>query len=105
MGLIFEWLIAVIVFPVNMLVIIPAIVLYYTDYTWHANNVGWTIVGVALLLLGLVFTAWTTGLFARKGKGTAAPWCPPKNLIVEGPYAYVRNPMIISMFAMQNAEC
>jgi protein-S-isoprenylcysteine O-methyltransferase Ste14 len=43
-------------------------------------------------------------LFAHRGKGTAAPWNPPKKLVVEGPYAYVRNPMITSVFMMQIAE-
>ena len=29
-----------------------------------------------------------------EGKGTLAPWDPPRRLVVRGPYAYVRNPMI-----------
>ena len=28
------------------------------------------------------------------GKGTLAPWDPPRRLVVRGPYQYVRNPMI-----------
>jgi protein-S-isoprenylcysteine O-methyltransferase Ste14 len=32
--------------------------------------------------------------FAGEGEGTLAPWDPPRNLVVRGPYRYVRNPMI-----------
>lgn len=30
----------------------------------------------------------------REGAGTLAPWDPPRRLVVRGPCAYVRNPMI-----------
>ena len=32
--------------------------------------------------------------FVREGEGTLAPWDPPQQLVVHGPYRYVRNPMI-----------
>ncbi len=32
--------------------------------------------------------------FATDGRGTLAPWDPPRLLVVNGPYQYVRNPMI-----------
>jgi protein-S-isoprenylcysteine O-methyltransferase Ste14 len=43
-------------------------------------------------------------LFATKGRGTAAPWNPPKKLVVSGPYCHVRNPMITSVLTIQIAE-
>jgi protein-S-isoprenylcysteine O-methyltransferase Ste14 len=33
-------------------------------------------------------------LFHKKGKGTLAPWKPPRKLVISGPYRYIRNPMI-----------
>ena len=33
-------------------------------------------------------------LFGRQKKGFIAPWNPPAELIIAGPYRYVRNPMI-----------
>ncbi len=35
--------------------------------------------------------------FALRGKGTPAPIDPPKNLVIEGPYHVVRNPMYWSI--------
>jgi protein-S-isoprenylcysteine O-methyltransferase Ste14 len=35
--------------------------------------------------------------FARKGRGTLSPVDPPKELVVQGLYRYVRNPMYLSV--------
>jgi protein-S-isoprenylcysteine O-methyltransferase Ste14 len=40
-------------------------------------------------------------MLEKKGKGTLAPWSPPKELIVSGPYKYVRNPMISGVLFAQ----
>ncbi len=50
--------------------------------------------GIAFLILGLVFFATSLRRFATEGRGTLAPWDPPRALVVRGPYRYVRNPMI-----------
>jgi len=52
------------------------------------------VIGVAFLLLGLVFFTASLRRFATEGRGTLAPWDPPRELVVRGPYRYVRNPMI-----------
>ena len=44
--------------------------------------------------LGLGFFTASLHRFASKGHGTLAPWDPPRELVVRGPYRYVRNPMI-----------
>jgi protein-S-isoprenylcysteine O-methyltransferase Ste14 len=43
-------------------------------------------------------------LFVQVGRGTPAPWDPPQRLVVEGPYRYVRNPMISSALMMLAGE-
>jgi protein-S-isoprenylcysteine O-methyltransferase Ste14 len=102
--MILEWIKTIVILPLNVLVTIPALALYLTDYTWKPNHFFLIVLGSILLILGLSLAAWTMWLFANKGKGTAAPWNPPKKLVMEGPYAYVRNPMIASVFMMQIAE-
>jgi protein-S-isoprenylcysteine O-methyltransferase Ste14 len=50
--------------------------------------------GVLVLVLGLVLFASSLRRFATDGRGTLAPWDPPRSLVLRGPYRYVRNPMI-----------
>jgi protein-S-isoprenylcysteine O-methyltransferase Ste14 len=46
------------------------------------------------VVVGVLLFASTLRRFATEGKGTLAPWDPPRKLVVHGPYRYVRNPMI-----------
>jgi protein-S-isoprenylcysteine O-methyltransferase Ste14 len=62
------------------------------------------VAGLALMIAGLSGIAWTVSLFVRIGKGTLAPWSPTKRLVVIGPYAHVRNPMIMSVVAVLLGE-
>jgi protein-S-isoprenylcysteine O-methyltransferase Ste14 len=50
--------------------------------------------GVVVLGVGLVLFASSLRRFATEGQGTLAPWDPPRQLVVRGPYRFVRNPMI-----------
>jgi protein-S-isoprenylcysteine O-methyltransferase Ste14 len=62
------------------------------------------VLGVPLVAAGLVLWAWTVRLFARIGRGTLAPWDPTERLVVHGPYAHVRNPMITAVLAVLLGE-
>jgi len=55
-------------------------------------------VGVVLLAVGLVLWGWCVTLF-RRARGTPVPFNPPRELVVVGPYAWVRNPMLTGVFA------
>ncbi len=50
--------------------------------------------GVVVLGAGLALFAWSLFFFWTRGRGTLAPWDPPRAFVAEGPYRYVRNPMI-----------
>lgn len=57
-----------------------------------------SVIGVALLAGGVMLWAWCVVLFWR-AKGTPVPFNPPLELVVVGPYAWVRNPMLTGVFA------
>lgn len=92
-------LFAILVLPVTMTILIPRWLLagYGINRMWPADSAAGMIARTAggiTFLIGLALFAWCLYLFAARGKGTLAPWDPPRKLVVSGPYRYVRNPMI-----------
>lgn len=53
--------------------------------------------GALLLGVGLVVLLWCVHDFVVIGRGTLAPWDPPRRLVVVGLYRYVRNPMYVGV--------
>ena len=95
---IFRHLLAIGVLPFTMAVLIPL---------WLARRdgivpgigtspaeIGAQLAGVLLLVVGFLLFLASLRRFATEGRGTLAPWDPPRALVVRGPYRYVRNPMI-----------
>ena len=52
--------------------------------------------GVLLLAAGVALMLWCWRDFAVRGRGTPAPFDPPRRLVIAGPYRYVRNPMYLA---------
>lgn len=57
------------------------------------------LIGLFLLAVGLPLWAWCILAFKR-ARGTPVPFNPPQELVVVGPYAWIRNPMTIGVFTV-----
>ena len=100
---------AIIILPGTALVFVPGAILWLSAGSPEAITLAGSAqprfwIGVLLAGTGLVFAAWTVRLFLKVGKGTPAPWAPPKKLVVRGPYRHVRNPMLTGVNLMLGAE-
>jgi protein-S-isoprenylcysteine O-methyltransferase Ste14 len=60
--------------------------------------------GIPLFLAGVALDYWCLWLFIFQGRGTALPLDPPQELVVSGPYKYVRNPIVVGVLAMLLGE-
>jgi len=56
--------------------------------------------GLLVMAVGMALLIWCVRDFYVAGKGTLAPWDPPKKLVVVGLYRLVRNPMYVSVLLL-----
>jgi protein-S-isoprenylcysteine O-methyltransferase Ste14 len=101
---------AITLLPGTAAVVVPAIILIAGE----SPSIGWglegalaalpVLFGLVLISPGLALWVWTLRLFIRRGKGTLAPWDPPRHLVVAGPYSRVRNPMITAVLTVLIGE-
>jgi protein-S-isoprenylcysteine O-methyltransferase Ste14 len=91
-------LLSIAILPFTVTIVIPSWLARRFHVTFAMPTTAVEIVllllGAACLGVGLLLFAASLRQFAVRGKGTLAPWDPPKHLVVDGPYRYVRNPMI-----------
>jgi protein-S-isoprenylcysteine O-methyltransferase Ste14/pimeloyl-ACP methyl ester carboxylesterase len=52
---------------------------------------------LVLLVPGIALLLWCVRDFFVAGKGTLAPWDPPRHLVASGPYRVSRNPMYVGV--------
>ena len=88
---------------VIFLFLLPAAVYYVEGVvglgSYRFGSAVWQGVGVGLFVVGWVLAYASAGFMVVKGKGTPLPADCPRELVVAGPYRYVRNPMAMGSFA------
>jgi protein-S-isoprenylcysteine O-methyltransferase Ste14 len=78
-----------------VLVYLPARVLTVAGVTRPPRLGPPQIAGMVVVAAGAALAIWSILAFALLGRGTPAPFDPPRRLVARGPYRYVRNPMYL----------
>lgn len=88
--LLFQAVLAFLALPGIVAFLVPLAVLAPGDTRVHPSSLLFLVPGIAVLL-------WCVQEFYRSGKGTLAPWTPPKYLVTSGLYRFSRNPMYVAV--------
>jgi protein-S-isoprenylcysteine O-methyltransferase Ste14 len=78
-----------------LLVFLPTRVLSWSGIREPTVFGIWQIAGTIVATLGAAIAVWCILTFVFVGKGTPAPFDPPRRLVIRGPYRMVRNPMYL----------
>jgi protein-S-isoprenylcysteine O-methyltransferase Ste14 len=90
------------ILPVTVTGVVPIALIAATG-AWHGLEPAYAVAGALFYLAGLTMLVFTTRLFALH-HGSLAPWNPPTEMVVVGPYRHSRNPMISGVYAMLLGE-
>ena len=88
----FRAVIAFLALPAVVGGLFPWLLLGSDGWRMPGNIFGWPI-----LLSGAGILLWCVRDFYVTGKGTLAPWDPPKKLVIVGLYRFMRNPMYVGV--------
>ena len=94
---------AFLIFPLNVMGVIPSFLIWCSRpggilerFPYDFNSLKF-IAGTLLVSSGLGLCWKTVSLLTEVGEGTPAPFDPPRKLVIEGPYIYLRNPMMVGV--------
>ena len=101
---------AFLIFPLNVMGVIPSFMIWCSRsggilerFPCDFNSLKF-IAGTLLVASGLGLCWKTVSLFTEVGEGTPAPFDPPRKLVIEGPYIYLRNPMMVGVWLVLFGE-
>ena len=72
--------------------LVPWLLFGNDPWKMRGTSLGWPVV-----LFGALVLMWCVFDFYRIGRGTLAPWDPPKKLVILGLYRFMRNPMYVGV--------
>ena len=78
-----------------LLVLVPARILERSGIVRPVELGAVEYAGLIVGVAGGALALWCIVTFALVGRGTPAPFDPPRKLVAQGPYRYVRNPMYV----------
>ena len=84
-------LLAFLALPGTVAYLVPLFVIDRPD----EQSVNW--MGFAIAAAGTSLLLWCVREFYVSGRGTLAPWTPPRYLVISGPYRFSRNPMYVAV--------
>ncbi|MDQ3174103.1 MAG: isoprenylcysteine carboxyl methyltransferase [Acidobacteriota bacterium] len=76
-----------------VLIYVPDRLLSWSGIVGPAAIEGQQVAGMVIGAAGAAVAMWCIFTFASIGSGTPAPFDPPRRLVIQGPYRFVRNPM------------
>src|SRR6516162_3459712 len=85
-------LFAFLAFPAVVGGLLPWLILRNDRWRTAGTPLGWPV-----LLLGATVLLWCVRDFYVIGKGTLAPWAPPKKLVAVGLYRFMRTPIYVGV--------
>jgi protein-S-isoprenylcysteine O-methyltransferase Ste14 len=98
----------VLLLPFTVVIVVPVWIASATSVSPAVPASLWAwascVAGLVALAGGGTLFVTSLRLFHSDGDGTLAPWDPPSRLVVRGPYAHVRNPMISGVVILLLAE-
>ncbi len=90
-----------VILPATVIVLIPRWVL---SAAGGPGESPWQPIGVIPLAIGGAILLWCWAGFITEGRGTPAPYDPPRRLVSGALYAWVRNPMYVAITVLLIGE-
>jgi protein-S-isoprenylcysteine O-methyltransferase Ste14 len=90
--------------PGIVTVLIPSLLVSRFGDEFAFQRGGSRTVGVVLMVVGVLGYLQCAWDFAAVGKGTPAPWDPPRQLVDVGLYRFMRNPIFLALFMVLTGE-
>lgn len=103
-------ILAILALPATVTVVVPYLIVSSVRAYSPWSRAGYPLVtaanlfALAAMVGGTALICVTVSQFATLGRGTLAPWDPPRRLVLSGVYRYQRNPMISGVFLVLIGE-